>query len=113
MNTILKTSGLTKVYAGKKVVSQVNMTVKQGDIYGFIGENGAGKTTLIRMVSGLAATSEGSIELFGSKSLNQHRKRIGTIIEYPAVHVNLSAKENLAIYSRLLGVNDNKKLKIF
>ncbi|NLJ16074.1 MAG: ATP-binding cassette domain-containing protein [Clostridiales bacterium] len=111
MNTILKTSGLTKVYAGKKVVSQVNMTVKQGDIYGFIGENGAGKTTLIRMVSGLAATSEGSIELFGSKSLNQHRKRIGTIIEYPAVHVNLSAKENLAIYSRLLGVNDNKKIE--
>ena len=63
----------------------VGDTVKKGDIYGFIGKNGAGKTTLIRMAVGLAAPSSGTIELFGSSDLKKQRRRIGTVIEYPAI----------------------------
>ena len=62
---VLKTDKLTKVYGKNKVVNEVSMHVKKGDIYGFIGKNGAGKTTFMRMVSGLASPTEGSMELFG------------------------------------------------
>ena len=65
---ILKTNHLTKRYGHRAVVENLSMTIHQGDIYGFIGKNGAGKTTLIRMVTGLAAPSDGSIQLFGSGS---------------------------------------------
>ena len=95
MDTVLKTTELTKVFSGKKAVDHVSMTVNRGDIYGFIGKNGAGKTTLIRMAVGLAAPSGGSIELFGSKDLTQMRKKVGTVIEYPAVIPHMTARQNL------------------
>lgn len=82
------------------------MTVNRGDIYGFIGKNGAGKTTLIRMAVGLAAPSGGSIELFGSKDLTQMRKKVGTVIEYPAVIPHMTARQNLVAQCKLQGVKD-------
>ena len=53
MEEIIKTVGLTKRYGKKTVVSDVNMTVYRGDIYGFIGKNGAGKTTAMKLIWGL------------------------------------------------------------
>lgn len=53
MKNVLKVNGLCKKYKRKTVLNGVNMTIKQGDIYGFVGKNGAGKTTLIRIISGL------------------------------------------------------------
>lgn len=106
MDTVLKTTELTKVFSGKKAVDHVSMTVNRGDIYGFIGKNGAGKTTLIRMAVGLAAPNEGSIELFGSSNLTQMRKKIGTVIEYPAVIPHMTAKQNLTAQCKLQGIND-------
>src|SRR5690625_7351754 len=75
---ILQTVNLTKTYQRKNVLHQVNMKVKKGTIYGFIGLNGAGKSTLIRIVSGLATPTSGKVELFGQYleiGLNQARKR--------------------------------------
>ena len=106
MDTVLKTTELTKVFSGKKAVDHVSMTVNRGDIYGFIGKNGAGKTTLIRMAVGLAAPSGGSIELFGSKDLTQMRKKVGTVIEYPAVIPPMTARQNLVAQCKLQGVKD-------
>ena len=106
MDTVLKTTELTKVFSGKKAVDHVSMTVNRGDIYGFIGKNGAGKTTLIRMAVGLAAPSGGSIELFGSKDLTQMRKKVGTVIEYPAVIPHMTARKNLVAQCKLQGVKD-------
>ena len=63
MYHILETHNLTKKYGGQKAVNGVNMHVKQGDIYGFIGRNGAGKTTLLKMVCGMASITEGEIEI--------------------------------------------------
>ncbi|WP_310603281.1 ABC transporter ATP-binding protein [Anaerosporobacter sp.] len=104
MDYILQTNNLTKIYSKKSVVSNVNMNIKRGDIYGFIGKNGAGKTTLIRMVVGLALPTQGDVELFGSTELNVQRKRIGTTIENPALYPNMTARENLEYYVRLYGV---------
>lgn len=103
---VLKTDNLTKMYNGVKVVNAVNMHVKKGDIYGFIGKNGAGKTTFMRMVAGLAAPLEGSIELFGSVDADTQRKRIGTLIENPGIYPGMTAKDNLEIVRRCLGVTD-------
>lgn len=105
---VLKTNNLTKIYKGVKVVNSVDMHVKKGDIYGFIGKNGAGKTTFMRMVAGLAAPSEGSIELFESNDLDFQRKRIGTLIENPGIYPGMNAKDNLEIVRRTYGVTDKK-----
>ena len=101
MEYILKTENITKTYSGKNVVDAVNMTIRKGDIYGFIGENGAGKTTLMRMVVGLAKASKGSIELFESNNLDKGRQRTGCVIENPALYPNMTAKQNLEAF-RLL-----------
>lgn len=103
---VLKTDNLTKMYNGVKVVNAVNMHVRKGDIYGFIGKNGAGKTTFMRMVAGLAAPLEGSIELFGSMDVDVQRKRIGTLIENPGIYPGMTAKDNLEIVRRSFGVTD-------
>ncbi len=106
MENILKTSNLTKTFSKKTAVSNVNMNIKKGDIYGFIGRNGAGKTTLIKMLVGLSSPTSGSIELFNDKNLNKQRRKIGTVIEAPAFVPHLSAKENMYIQWKLLGSKD-------
>ena len=103
---VLKTDKLTKVYGKNKVVNEVSMHVKKGDIYGFIGKNGAGKTTFMRMVSGLASPTEGSMELFGEKDLEVQRKRIGSLIESPGIYPNMTASDNLEVVRRILGITD-------
>lgn len=70
---LLCTNGLTKEFGRHKAVNKVNLHVKKGAIYGFIGRNGAGKTTCLRMISGLAEPTSGEIELFGYK--NQDLKK--------------------------------------
>lgn len=85
--TILRTTQLSKSYTGRMAVSEINMTIRKGEIYGFIGENGAGKTTLLRLITSLILPSCGEIELFGSSKaddLQQARTRIGSMIETPA-----------------------------
>lgn len=100
---ILKTNGLTKIYGKKSAVSNLNMTINKGDIYGFIGKNGAGKTTLIKMIVGLAAPTSGEISLFQSKNLGHGRRNIGTVIEAPAFVPHLNARKNMYIQWQLLG----------
>lgn len=109
MENILKTSNLTKTFSKKNAVSNVNMNIKKGDIYGFIGRNGAGKTTLIKMIVGLSSPTSGSIELFDNKDLEKQRRKIGTVIEAPAFVPHLSAKENMYIQWKLLG-SKNKSI---
>ncbi|MFR1509746.1 MAG: ATP-binding cassette domain-containing protein [Acutalibacteraceae bacterium] len=106
MENILKTVDITKKFSKKVAVSAVNMNIKKGDIYGFIGRNGAGKTTLIKMLVGLSQPTSGSIELFDSKNLNKARRKIGTVIEAPAFIPHLSARQNMLIQLTLLGSKD-------
>jgi ABC-2 type transport system ATP-binding protein len=104
---VLKSHHLTKVYKTDHALNRVNMSIKKGAIYGFIGQNGAGKSTLIRIVSGLASPTDGSIELFGKRDaqdLNEARKRMGSIIESPALYPNMTARENLETHRLLRGI---------
>lgn len=101
---ILKTHNISKKYGNQFAVNNVNMTIKKGDIYGFIGQNGAGKTTLIRLITGLAHKTSGDLELFNLSSegdLNKARTMVGSLIETPAFYGNMTARENLEV-SRLV-----------
>ena len=60
MRNIIETRDLTKVFKDTKVVNKVNISVKEGDIYGFLGPNGAGKSTTIKMILGLVKPTEGT-----------------------------------------------------
>ncbi len=111
MENVLKTTNLTKTFSKKVAVKNVNMNIKKGDIYGFIGKNGAGKTTLIKMIVGLSSQTSGNIELFDSKKLNEGRRKIGTVIESPAFAPNLTAYQNMYIQWKLLGSKDKSIIK--
>ncbi len=103
---VLQTYDLTKTYARRNVVDHINLKIRKGDIYGFIGKNGAGKTTTIKMAVGLAAPSSGEIELFGSKELQEGRKKIGTVIENPTLYPYLNARQNIEVHRIMKGVTD-------
>ena len=68
MEVLVQTHNLTKQYGQHKAVSNVNLSVIKGEIYGLIGRNGAGKTTVLRLISRLAKSTEGDICLFGQNS---------------------------------------------
>jgi ABC-2 type transport system ATP-binding protein len=107
---ILQTRSITKKYSGNAAVDSVNMAIRKGDIYGLIGRNGAGKTTLTRIITSLTSADNGEVELFGETTaagLNEARRRIGCVIEMPALYPNLTAVQNLEYY-RILRVGEGK-----
>ncbi|MGV3273026.1 ABC transporter ATP-binding protein [Bacillus sp. CIS52] len=114
MQEIIKTTNLTKVYGKQKSVDNLNITVNEGDIYGFLGRNGAGKTTTIRMLLGLIKPTHGKIEIFG-EDLHANKKdilkRIGSIVEVPGFYGNLTAKENLEINARIVGIHKKNAIE--
>jgi ABC-2 type transport system ATP-binding protein len=103
---LLETYGLTKQYGHYKAANNVNMHIKKGSIYGFIGRNGAGKTTVLKMLSGLSKPTAGEIEMFGyrGREMQKIRSRVGCLIEAPGLYGNMTAAENLNIKCRMLGI---------
>lgn len=111
MAMVLQTNGLTKKYGKQIAANRVNINIEKGDIYGLIGKNGAGKTTIMKMICGLIKQNEGEIKLFDSSDLSRGRKRIGTIIEQPALYPDMTARENLIYYDKLMGITDYDNVK--
>jgi bacitracin transport system ATP-binding protein len=109
MEHIIHTHDLTKQYKKKVAVDHINIGLRKGEIYGFLGKNGAGKTTTMQLILGLIRPTSGSVELFGESTRpgrNRHGGRIGSIIETPGFYPNLTASENLEIHRRLVGETD-------
>ena len=106
MEYILETSGLTKIYGMKHAVDNVDLHIREGQIYGLIGRNGAGKTTIMRMISGLSTPTRGSYSLFGKTGYQMEKmlKYVGVLIEHPGLYPRLSAYENLKIKCIGMGV---------
>ncbi|MCI8562538.1 MAG: ATP-binding cassette domain-containing protein [Lachnospiraceae bacterium] len=108
-NAILEVANLTKSYGSFNVLENVNIVMKKGHIYGFIGENGSGKTTLMRILTGLAFQDAGRLSIYGKENLseiNPMRKRIGSIIEMPALYPQYTAYRNLELQRILMGNPD-------
>ena len=108
MDYIVKTFNLTKKFGNKLAVNKLNMHIKKGDIYGFIGKNGAGKTTTMKLLLGLINSTEGDIELFESTNLNEQRRKIGSLIESPGFYKNCTAYENMKRFSLIYGGTDKE-----
>lgn len=115
MDNVLTTQGLTKRYKNQIAVNCVNMTIRRGDIYGFVGENGSGKTTVIRLITGLIFPNNGSFALFGvdnrSADIGKARSRVGAIVESPSIYMNMSAYDNLKTQCAILGTGDDAKIR--
>lgn len=106
MSYILQTDHLTKNIGGKNLVSDVNLHVKKGEIYGFLGPNGAGKTTVMKMLTNLWKPTGGTIELFGEILTPKSYavlKRMASIIEFPTFYEHLSGYENLKLHCEYMG----------
>lgn len=110
---ILQTKDLHKSYGKTEVLKGLNMHVPKGSIYGFIGENGAGKTTLIRLVCGLQYQTSGELEICGVKNtdaaINKVREKFGAIVETPALHLNMTAMDNMKQQLHILGSKEYSK----
>ena len=111
---MLKIQNLIKYFGDFKAVDNVNLYIKQGDLFGFLGPNGAGKTTTIKMIVGLFSISGGSISLNGLDIVqDRHRvqKLIGYIPDQPFLYDRLTGKEFLYFSGGLYNI-PQKKLKI-
>ena len=108
MDYVLETKSLLKSYRHVEALSGVDMHVPKDSIYGLVGRNGAGKTTLMRVVAGMQKENGGTYLLFGvdknSREIKKERKRVGAMIESPAIFHDLSAEDNLKMQYRILGL---------
>lgn len=107
---VVEINNLCKTYKDTKSVAHVNMTIKKGDIYGFIGRNGAGKSTTLKMIVGLIFPTSGQIKLFGESRNKFTDRRIGSLIENPGLYPNLSAYDNMELKAIALGLKDKEKI---
>jgi len=91
----LEVRTLTRRFGSRVAVSNLDLTVMAGDVYGFLGPNGAGKTTAIRCILGLIRRDAGQIQIFGDAQRPSMLRHVGAIVESPAFHGWLTGRENL------------------
>lgn len=109
--TVVETCGLTKRFKDVLAVDQVDLSVEQGQVFGFLGPNGSGKTTTIGMLMGIVTPTAGSFSLFGAsspKALLAARTRIGATLETPNFYPYLGGRDNLVVTARLKGVGNER-----
>ncbi|MDO9378363.1 MAG: ATP-binding cassette domain-containing protein [Nocardioidaceae bacterium] len=97
---MIRTQGLTKRYGAVRAVDSVDLDVREGDVFGFLGANGSGKTTTVRMLLGLVLATGGEIELLGDpmpKAAMTVLPQVGALVEGPAAYPHLSGRANLSL----------------
>ncbi len=103
---MIRTRGLTKTYSRVRAVDAIDLDVREGDVYGFLGANGSGKTTTVRMLLGLVLATAGEVELFGEpmpRAASSVLPRIGALVEGPGAYPHLSGHANLAVFDAAAG----------
>jgi ABC-type multidrug transport system ATPase subunit len=98
---VIRTQGLTKRFGGLVAVDGLDLDVREGDLFGFLGPNGSGKTTTVRMLLGLVYATSGRIELLGRpmpKAAREVLPQVGSLVEGPAFYPHLSGRANLTLF---------------
>lgn len=106
---MIQTENLTKRFGSTLAVEQLNLTIEQGEVFGFLGPNGAGKTTTVRILASLISPTQGRAVVNGfeiGKQDDQIRRSVGVLTETPGLYDNLSAEYNLRIFANLYEVRD-------
>lgn len=109
MSGIIETNRLSKRFGRVTAVEDVSISVRKGEIYGFLGLNGAGKTTTIRLLLGILRSTSGSVYICGQKIKAGHQgpwDKVGFLVEVPHAYPELTVIENLEIVRRLRGISD-------
>lgn len=104
---------LTKQYPNGRGIRNLNLTVLEGEIFGFLGPNGAGKTTVMKIMTGLVKPDAGDVKLFGKSIQDDYveaMKHVGAIIETAESYPYLTAYENLKLYARYYPDVDQKRI---
>jgi len=104
----IEVNHLTKRFGKKVAVDDVSFNVQQGEVFGLLGPNGAGKTTTLRMMTTLLKANQGSVKIFGHDTVKEGRlarSMFGLTGQYASVDEDISARENLMIFSRLNGLS--------
>jgi ABC-2 type transport system ATP-binding protein len=106
-NTVVSTDALSKRYgSGELAVDRLTMTVRRGEVYGFVGPNGSGKTTTLRMMLGLVRPTDGSCEVLGVRPGQPNAlARIGALVETPSFYPFISGRDNLRVMARHAGIS--------
>jgi ABC-2 type transport system ATP-binding protein len=110
MDFVIETKGLSKTYGQVLAVDSLDLRVKQGEIYGFIGLNGAGKTTTIRALLGMIRPSAGLVKVLGETVGPNGRgpwRKVGHLVDTPTGYPELTVRENLDVARRLQGISDS------
>lgn len=105
---ILETQNLCKEFGSQKAVDNISLQIKRNSIYGLLGPNGAGKSTILKMLVGLLHPTSGSILFDNEQWKRSSLSQIGALIEAPALYGNLTARENLLVHTKLLGIPDTR-----
>ena len=110
---MLEIKGLSKTYKGSKVkaIEDINLTIEEGDIYGFIGPNGSGKSTTIKCIVGILQSYDGSIIFNGRDILKnpiECKREMAYIPDNPDLYENLSGIEYINFVCNVYGVNTNR-----
>lgn len=113
MEDIIKTDKLAKHYSEVHAVHDISLSVRKGEIYGFLGLNGAGKTTTIRMLLGMIHPTSGASYLYGKKvdpGNSRLWEKVGYLVEAPYSYPELTVRENLNIMRRLRQITDRNSI---
>jgi daunorubicin/doxorubicin transport system ATP-binding protein len=108
MTSAVQASGLVKAFGDLRAVDEIDLDVRQGEVFGVLGPNGAGKTTMLKMLATLLAIDAGRAEVFGvdvAREPHRVRQLIGVTGQYASVDENLTATENLRLFARLQGLS--------
>ncbi len=106
---MIQTENLTKRFGSTLAVKGLNLSIEQGEVFGFLGPNGAGKTTTVRMLASLISPTQGRAVVNGfevGRQDDQIRRSVGVLTETPGLYDNLSAEYNLRIFAELYEVRD-------
>jgi len=109
METVIETVQLGKQFGPFNAVTDLSLSVKKGEIYGFLGLNGAGKTTTIRMLLGLIRPTSGYARICGERIKPGGKgpwQRTGSLVETPSAYPELTVRENLELIRRMHGITD-------
>jgi len=111
MSAVVETQSLTKRYHDKLAVNALNLTVQEGEIFGFLGPNGAGKTTTILMLLGLTEPTSRRVSVCGFDPTHEPlevKRRVGYLPENPGFYEDISATENLLYMARLNRIEEDE-----
>lgn len=112
MSNLIETFNLTKKFGDFIAVDNIDLSIYEGEIFGFLGPNGAGKTTTIKMLSTLLHPTSGEGKICGydiTKNHNDIRRSIGIVFQYPAIDDQLTGEENLDFHARMYGMKSGER----